>query len=248
MISQSLRFPYRVPILMTTQSLWCPLLFQSKCLYVFQMLMMLQSVSCSYSVPILVISHSVECPFDFPTLYDDQILKVPINVLIWRISQSWWCPYGVSILMVSPWCSLPSDVFILLVSMQRFIAPAALVFFRLWWRFYRKEWLDHISKLPEVFSFVFWLCLAGKSAHWPLHITTVSRIYWNQRHKFEMFSWLNWNKGRTFKWSSAHRYVEWQQTSIANPDTAFMMPFSFPKLWFGYSLVVVHINELRGLI
>ena len=24
MISQSLRFPYRVPILMTTQSLWCP--------------------------------------------------------------------------------------------------------------------------------------------------------------------------------------------------------------------------------
>lgn len=165
MISQSLRFPYRVPILMTTQSLWCPLLFQSKSLYVFQMLMMLQSVSCSYSVPILVISQSVECPYDFPTLYDDQILKVPISVLIWRISQSWWCPYGVSILMVSPWCSLPSDVFILLVSMQRFIAPAALVFFRLWWRFYRKEWLDHISKLPEVFSFVFWLCLAGKSAH-----------------------------------------------------------------------------------
>ena len=154
------------------------------------------------------------------------------------VSQSLWCPHGVP-------CPLSSS-FWFPCSVSSLLLP--LYFFRLWWRFYRKEWLDHISKLPEVFSFVFWLCLAGKSAHWPLHITTVSRIYWNQRHKFEMFSWLNWNKGRTFKWSSVHRYVEWQQTSITNPDTAFMMPFSFPKLWFGYSLVVVHINELRGLI
>ena len=83
MISQSLRFPYRVPILLTTQSLWCPFVVPVQVSICFPNAhdVTIRELFIQRYDP-FVISKSVECPYDFPTLYDDQILKVPINVLI----------------------------------------------------------------------------------------------------------------------------------------------------------------------